>query len=110
MLRAHGVSARARGRERHTLEQRLERVQLVIVGYLFELWGGGERWREWVGGRDTFGALGEGFAAEDILFLVLDDLDALCVERLLELMQVDGWCRGRPVHGAKRNKCWIMDV
>ena len=38
--------------------------------------------------KRTFCALGQPLATKHILFLVLDDLDALCIEGLLELVEV----------------------
>jgi hypothetical protein len=41
--------------------------------------------------KRTFCALGQPLATNHILFLVLDNFDALSVERLLELVEVYAW-------------------
>ena len=41
--------------------------------------------------KRAFCALSQSLATEHILFLVLDDLDALGVECLLKLVEVDAW-------------------
>lgn len=76
---------------RGTFEQALEGIQLLIVRYFLELW----QFDASPGGVSamihlilTFSLVCQGFAADDAFLLIVDKLDALCVECFLEFREV----------------------